>query len=602
MPGAAATHRAARRRTARFLLLLAGSGLVFCWNLGVNGWGNSFYAAAVQAGVSNWKAFLFGSSDMANSITVDKPPASLWVMELAARVFGFHPLVLLAPEALMGVATVALLYRVVLPRAGEAAALLSGVLLVLTPVAVLMFRYNNPDALLALLLTAAAAATLAAIDTGRTMWLVLAGVAIGFGFLTKQLQAFLILPALITAYLAFAKVNVLRRVLDLFAALAAMVISAGWWVALVQLIPPGDRPYIGGSQTNDFLELTFGYNGVGRLTGGEVGSVTSATDGNAPNWGSTGLLRLFDAGNAEQITWLIWPMLGLVIAALVIRRDAQRNDRSRQLLLVFGLWFLVTFVVFDYMGGIFHAYYAVALAPPLAGLVGVSAPILFRARRIPWVRLVLVASILDAGIWACAVVGMTSASWSLGLTIVVAVLWLGAGISTWAAASPGRHRAASRVAIATVLAAVTVGPAPFILHTVEIARVGAEPMAGPTYAAPGVGLLAGPRVEPALAEYLREGGAGRDWAAAVVGSENAAAYQLATGRAVMPLGGFNGSDPAPTLAQFKADVARGDVRYYIVAHTMTANGGSAESALIDAWVKTHFHGSRIDKATIYDLS
>ena len=136
-----------------------------------------------------------------------------------------------------------------------------------------MFRFNNPDALLVLLLTLAAYATLRAVENGRTRWMLLAGALVGLGFLTKQLQAFLVLPGLAAAYLIAAPVSWGRRIRDGLLAVGAMVLAAGWWVALVELVPASMRPYIGGSQTNSFLELTFGYNGLGRLTGSETGSV-----------------------------------------------------------------------------------------------------------------------------------------------------------------------------------------------------------------------------------------------------------------------------------------------------------------------------------------
>ncbi|MEJ3744276.1 glycosyltransferase family 39 protein, partial [Actinomycetes bacterium KLBMP 9797] len=177
------------------LVLLLGTALLYLWGLGASGWANSYYSAAVQAGSASWKAFFFGSSDAANAITVDKTPASLWVMALSVRIFGLSSWSILVPQALMGVAAVGLLYATVRRWSGAAAGLLAGTVLALTPVAVLMFRFNNPDALLVLLLVAGAYATVRAIETASTKWLVLVGVFVGFGFLTKMLQALLVVPA-----------------------------------------------------------------------------------------------------------------------------------------------------------------------------------------------------------------------------------------------------------------------------------------------------------------------------------------------------------------------------------------------------------------------
>ena len=198
-----------------------------------NGWANAFYAAAVQAGTRSWKAALFGSSDAANSITVDKPPASLWPMELSARLFGVNSWSVLVPQVLLGVATVALLYVTAKRAFGSAAGLVAGGLLALTPVATLMFRYNNPDALLVFLMVVAGWAVLRAVDDGRTRWLVLCGGGLGLGFLTKQLQVLLIAPALVGTYLVCGPPRLAVRVRQLGAAAAALVVAAGWWVLLV---------------------------------------------------------------------------------------------------------------------------------------------------------------------------------------------------------------------------------------------------------------------------------------------------------------------------------------------------------------------------------
>src|ERR1700722_5504654 len=136
--------------------LLLGTALAYTWNLSENGYANSFYAAAVQAGTKSWKALFFGSLDPSNFITVDKPPASLWVMALSGRIFGFSSWSMLVPQALEGVAAVALLHAAVKRWFGSGAGLAAGALFAITPVAALMFRFNNPDALLVALLVASA--------------------------------------------------------------------------------------------------------------------------------------------------------------------------------------------------------------------------------------------------------------------------------------------------------------------------------------------------------------------------------------------------------------------------------------------------------------
>src|SRR3954464_13254958 len=190
---------------AALLVLLAATAVLCLWDLGASGWANSFYAAAAQAGSESWKAFFFGASDAASSITVDKTPASLWVMGLSVRFFGLSSWSLLVPQALMGVASVALLYGTVRRTTRSAGAgLLAGAVLALTPVAVLMFRFDNPDALLVLLLVASAYATLRAVEGKQAVrWLALGGALVGLAFMAKMLQAFLVLPALALTYLLF---------------------------------------------------------------------------------------------------------------------------------------------------------------------------------------------------------------------------------------------------------------------------------------------------------------------------------------------------------------------------------------------------------------
>ncbi|WP_331279343.1 ArnT family glycosyltransferase [Rothia kristinae] len=356
-------------------LLLAVTAAAYLWNLGANGWGNGFYAAAAQAGADNWEAFLFGSSDIGNSITVDKPPASLWPMALSVKLFGLSTWSLMVPEVLMGVASVALVYASVARAVGRGPGLLAGYALAATPVAALMFRYDNPEALLLLLMSLAAYATVRAIDSGRIRWMVLCGAALGFAFLTKQLQGLLVVPGFGLAYLVLARGTLRRRLAGLAAALAALVVAAGWWVALVMLTPASDRPYIGGSQTNSFWDLTFGYNGLGRISGEETGSVGGGATA------SPTMFRMFDSSFGGQISWLMPAAIILTAAALWITRRAARTDRRRATLVVWGSWFLTTWVVFSIMQGIQHAYYSVALAPAIAAMIGTGAAIVWDAAR-----------------------------------------------------------------------------------------------------------------------------------------------------------------------------------------------------------------------------
>ncbi|MCU1407477.1 MAG: glycosyl transferase, partial [Glaciihabitans sp.] len=464
----------ARWERPALLGLLALTAVLYVWNLGASGWANSFYSAAVQAGTQDWTAFFYGSSDAANSITVDKPPASLWLMALSARIFGLSSWSVLLPEALMGVATVGVLYATVRRGFSARTALLAGGVLAVTPVAALMFRFNNPDALLVLLLALAVYFILRGIETGAIKWVALAGVMVGFGFLTKQLQAFLVLPVLAGVYLYASRRTLRTRFGHLFAALGAVLVSAGWWVAIVELVPEGWRPYIGGSQTNSFLELTFGYNGLGRLTGDETGSVTGGGTRTA-TWGETGLLRLFGSDFGGQVTWLLPAALVLAVGGIILLWKKPRLDLQRVTLLLMAGTLVVTAVAFSLMAGIFHAYYTVALAPALAATVAMGASLLWEKRDVAWARIIQATTVLGTGLWAWVLLSR-SADWLPWLKFVVLALAIVAAVLLMI---PRRGRALAAATLAVTITAALLGPFAFTIQTISIGHTGSIVTAGP---------------------------------------------------------------------------------------------------------------------------
>ncbi len=233
----------------------------------MSGYANTYYSAAAQAAGQSWSALFFGAIDAAGFITVDKPPASLWLMGLSVRMLGLHPFSVLLPQALAGVAAALLLYDAIRRQFGAAAAVIGGLAFAVTPVAALVFRYNNPDALLVLLLVAAAWALIRGLETDRLRWLALAGVIVGFGFLTKYLQAYLVLPGFALTYLVAGRGGLGRRATGLAVAAGSVLLASAWWVAAVELVPAASRPYIGGSTNNSVLDLVFGYDGLGRIFG-----------------------------------------------------------------------------------------------------------------------------------------------------------------------------------------------------------------------------------------------------------------------------------------------------------------------------------------------
>jgi 4-amino-4-deoxy-L-arabinose transferase-like glycosyltransferase len=607
--------------------LLAGTGLLYVIGLSASGWANQFYAAAAQAGSKSWKAWLFGSLDPSNFITVDKPPASLWVMGLSARIFGVNSWAILLPQALEGVVAVALLYAAVRRVASPSAGLLAGAILATTPVATLMFRYDNPDALLVLLMTAAAYCTVRSLEKARGRWLMLAGALLGFAFLTKMLQGLIVLPAFAIAYLIAAPTSLRRRVLHVLGAVAAMVVAAGWWVALVELWPAGSRPYVGGSTDNSILQLTFGYNGFGRLTGADNnGNVSGGTGGFSS--GQTGLTRLFGTEMGSQISWLLPAALVGLAALGWLTAQAPRTDRLRASAIVWGGWLLITGVVLSFASGIIHPYYTVALAPAIAAVVALAVVALWRERAAVAARWVLAAVVGAGALWTFVLLGR--ASWQPWLRWVVLI----AGLAAVAVVLTARVRAV----LAAPLIALTllIAPTAYSVQTASTAHTGAIPTAGPATTAafgggrggggfagrpggtaagtggagrPGVtggaggfggrtgtaptggqgstrtgsgapggtaggagfgggggaggGLGGAGTVSSALASALAKDAGSYTWSAATTSDNEAATLELASNTSVMSLGGYNGTDPAISLSAFKALVKAGKVHYYL---------------------------------------
>lgn len=591
-----------RWERVRFGALLVATAALYLWNLSASGWANAFYSAAAQAGSTDWTAMLFGSSDAGNAITVDKIPAALWVMDASVRLFGLGSWSVLAPQALMGVGAVAVLYAAVRRAAGPGAALIAGAVFALTPVAALMFRFNNPDALLVLMLVIGAYCTQRACerDAGR-WWLVATGVVVGVAFLAKMLQAFLVLPAFAVAYLVTAAVPWRHRVLRLAAGTVALVVSSGWYLVLVELWPASSRPYVGGSQNDSIVELALGYNGLGRLTGEEVGGL-----GNLDY--DVGWSRLLGSGMGAYAGWLLPTALICLVAGLLITRRAPRTDVARCGLILWGGWLVVTAVVFSAAGGIVHSYYTVALAPAIGAVIGIGSTMLWR-NRFDVRAASAMASTVAVTVVLAAVLLNRHADWPAWFTVGVAAVGIGAAVLLLVNARLPRRVALAAAGLA--VAACLAGPGAYAVATAATPHSGAIPSVGPASGAGQfggmTGFLGAPTPGAGLTALLAEDADQYRWAAAVVGSNNAAGYQLASGAPVMAVGGFNGTDPAPTLPEFQRFVADGDVHYFIRSRIMGTFGrgeatGSRAAADVAAWVESHFTPMIVDDVVVYDLT
>ncbi|HTD09912.1 MAG TPA: glycosyltransferase family 39 protein [Solirubrobacteraceae bacterium] len=631
--GARASSRAEERSEPTWarpalIALLVCTAVAYLWDLSASGYANSFYAAAVQAGTNSWKAMFFGSIDSSNFITVDKPPASMWVMELSGRIFGFSSSSMLVPQVLEGVAAVAMLHAAVKRWFGARAGLAAGALLAITPVAALMFRFNNPDALLVCLLVAGAYCLVRAVEGASTRWVIAAGTMIGFAFLAKMMQAFLVLPAFGLVYMVAAPTTLRRRLWQLLAGAAAIVASCGWWVAIVALWPVSSRPMIDGSPDNNIFNLIFGYNGLGRIFGA---SGPGGGGGGANFSGPTGLLRLFDGEMGAQASWLLPAAVLALIAGLWLSRRAPRTDRTRAALLLWGGWLLVSAVVFSFGSGVIHTYYTVALVPAIAALVAIGGVLLWRQRHTLFARAVAALAVALTASWSWVLLDRTPQweSWTRVLvpaSAAIAVVGL--------LAAPVLRRFGRQASIVTAVLAVVAclsGPVAYSAQTITTAHTGSIPSAGPgsnvgggpggapgartagaaggpgAYGAPGAGGCPGgasgarpespsaagsppaggirggaggqANVSTALKHALESDAGKFRWVAAVSGSQSAASLELATGgEPVMAIGGFNNEGGNLTLAEFKRYVAAGDIHYYFASSGMGGAPGGGSSA------------------------
>lgn len=568
--------------------------VVCLWDLEISGYANTYYSAAAQAAGQSWTAMFFGSIDAGNFITVDKPPVSLWVMGLSVRILGLGPLSVLLPEALAGIAAVLVLHATVRRTFGPVAALIAGVAFALTPVAALMFRYNNPDAVLTLLLVAAAWALVRGLEDERFRWPLLAAALVGLAFLTKYLQAYLVLPAFAATYLLAAAGDLRRRLAGLVAAGVTVVVASFWWILIVDLLPPVSRPYIGGSTNNTAMDLVLGYDGLGRIFGGSgpggggpagggpggpglpgLPGGNGAFGGNPGSGfgGTPGWLRMFNAEWAGEVSWLLPPAAVGLVAGLVARARAPRTDLRRAGFVLWGLWAITHVLVLSLMSGIVHSYYAVAIAPAAAALLGGGLVELWGIRaRFRWGGLVVGGTLVVTAWWAWQVLARTPAFFpGVGFAMLIVALAAALVLAVPPIAVDWRATILTRGAAVVGLAAILVGPALYTADTMGRAISGGDPSAGPSGATDGRGPggFAGFVGDPGgtsreLVDYLLANRGEATWLVAVSSANQAGPLQLASGIPVMAMGGFMGSDPAPTLEQLQAYVREGRLRFVML--------------------------------------
>jgi 4-amino-4-deoxy-L-arabinose transferase-like glycosyltransferase len=548
--------------------LIALAAVLNLWSLSRNGWANEYYSAAVRSMSSSWHNFLFASLDPNGVMTVDKPPLALWVQALSVRIFGYHSLSILVPEALMGVASVVLLYDLVRRRFGRLGGSIGGLALALTPMTVAISRHNNPDALLVLCSVAALWCALRALEDGRARWLLAAGVLVGLGFETKMGVALAVVPGIALAWLWVSpagrgRLHALRQLL---AGGAAMVIVGGAWPALVALTPAADRPWISGTSDNSIFSLIFEYNGLGRVDG-QSGGPGGAGGGNVFG-GSTGPLRLLNSALGGQTGWLLGFALIAGLSILFASRLRRDDARSGWLIAVGGA-FLVTVVLFSTASGIFHPYYVSLLAPFAAALVGAGFTQLLDGGLS---MRILAPAAVAAGVAVELVVRANypgQLDWLPPLLIVV-------GLLCAFALAAFSSRLVRLAALGAVLAALLLAPAVWAFDTLGHATSGTFPAGGPESAATmGGGFGGGPGGGPGGFGGARGRLNGRPGAAGSGG-----------GVQLFGTGGASGSSEGPGNAAPGRAGALTSVLSYVAKHgggpIAVSSQASAASAIVSS--------------------
>ncbi|MEW2807178.1 glycosyltransferase family 39 protein [Streptomyces massasporeus] len=464
------------------LAILALAAVLYSWNLSGSGL-NSFYSAAVLSGTESWKAWFFGSLDAGNFLTVDKPPLALMVMGLSCRIFGYGTWQMMAPMVVAALGTIWILHSCVKRVFGHAAAAVAALVLALTPITVAINRDNNPDTLLVFLMVAGAALALRATRDGRLLPLLGSAACFGLAFNTKMLQGYIALPAVFLVYLYAAKPALVKRLVNLLLAAVVLAVSSFWWAAAVSLVPASERPYIGGSTDGTAWNLIMGYNGLGRILGGDGNGGGGGGGGFS---GTAGLGRMFNDVLGGQISWLI-PFAGIaLVGGLVLCGRAARTDLTRAALVLWGGWTVLHYLTFALAEGTMHPYYTTALAPGIAALCGGGGVLLLRAFRADrrWVWVLPLALGVTA-VWAAVLLRRASGwnTWLWPAVLVVMALAV-VGLFVFRSDVSGLRLRLLAVSVAAAVVAAVAGPAAYAWSVPSSGAGGGmggtNPTAGPT--------------------------------------------------------------------------------------------------------------------------
>ncbi|MER5548096.1 glycosyltransferase family 39 protein [Streptomyces sp. NPDC002589] len=477
-PATAAPGPAPRWSPPALIAIMLLAAVLYCWNLSGNSL-NSFYSAAIYSGTQNWKAWFFGSLDAGNFLTVDKPPFADMVMSLSCRIFGFGTWQMMLPEVAAGLGAIWILHSSVKRTFGHAAAAVAALVLALTPITVAINRDNNPDTILVLLMVGGAALALRATRKGTLLPLLGSAVCFGLAFNTKMLAGYIALPAVFAVHLLAAGPKLVRRIVNLLIAGVVLAVAGFWWAVAVSLVPASERPYIGGSTDGTAWNLIMGYNGLGRIFGGEGNGGGGGGGGFS---GSAGLGRMFNDILGGQISWLIPFAAVALVAGLILCGRAPRTDLTRAALILWGGWTVLHYVTFATAEGTMHPYYTTALAPGIAALCGGGGVLLLRAFRADkrWVW-VLPVGLAGTAIWAVVLLRRAS-GWHTWLWPAVGVV-MAAAITGLFVFRSGNHVRLFAASVAAAVVAAVAGPAAYAWSVPSGSgggMSGVNPTAGPS--------------------------------------------------------------------------------------------------------------------------
>jgi 4-amino-4-deoxy-L-arabinose transferase-like glycosyltransferase len=545
-----------------------------------------YYAAAARSMSMSWHNFFFGAFDPAATISIDKVPGAIWPQALLLRIVGFHTWAIVLPQVVEGVLTVLVLYRAVRRLAGPVGGITAAAVLAASPVTIALNRGNVADSLLILLLVLAADAVSAALLTGRLRTLLLAGMWVGLAFQTKMLVAWLVLPALAAAYVIAAPVAIRTRLIRVgLAGLTTVVVSLSW-IGVVALVPAHDRPYLDGTQNNSIFSQTFGYNGFSRIKGKSVYAgaghpaafLVRISEENAapahkvkPSWH-----RLLTGLFGRDDGWLVPAALIAAACVLIARRRAARGDPLRASVVLWGVWLLVLATFFS-ASAYPNSYYVAALVPAIGALCGAGVALAGRRDSDRATRLALVAAMLcSIGYGVYLLDGGTAVpGWLVPVAAAVGIAGAGALLLTRLS---GRLRSSTRCALLALACAL---PIPVVASVLMVTR-GLGPFAAPFQSASASTSRADEQRSRARATALiEEITANYDAPTPLVTDSSiiASPYILASGREILPIGGYQGGIPSPTLADLQARIAAEEVRLFLVP--------SASSDPRIAWVSSH---------------